>query len=255
MTNPITDLIATETAGWSPAQRAALAARLEREVARREANTRWPSAGALAQACDPGTVQTPMLEAIDDGIEWAFDTPDARLMITTPPQLGKSTRVSMWGPVRGLVRDPSWRIVLGSYSETLARSHSRRARNLVYEHGAQARDAVTGMPLPDKLGLAIADDSKAATRWQIAGHQGGLFAVGVGGSLTGQPADVGIIDDPIRNMEDADSALIREKYRVVAVGVPHPSRPRRPGHPRADSLARARPRRARARRRPQARRG
>ncbi|WP_182349308.1 terminase large subunit domain-containing protein [Tomitella gaofuii] len=207
----LTRLIETETAGWSPQQRAALAERLDRDVSRRLCNEHYPTAGALAQRCDPGTRQTPALERIDAEIEWALSTPDARLLITVGPQEGKSTRVAVWGAVRSLVQNPDRRVVLASYSETLARSHSRKVRNLILEHGHGATDPVSGMALPDKLGLALAPDSWAASRWQIAGHKGGMFAVGVGGSLTGQPAEVGIIDDAHRNMEDADSAAAREK--------------------------------------------
>lgn len=204
-------IIEQETEGWSPRQRAALMHRLGREATRLDARTRHPSAGRLACAVDEKTVQTPALEAIDEAIEWALSTRDARLTLSMPPQEGKSSRVAVWGTIRALVQDPTRRVVIASYSDALARTASRTARNLVRDHGTGATDPLTGAPLPDRLGLSLADDKSAAGNWKVAGHSGGCYAVGVGGSLTGQPAEVLIIDDAHKGMAEADSQSEREK--------------------------------------------
>lgn len=206
--------IRNETLGWSEDQRAALLHRLDREATRVRAAQALPSAGALAQALDPSTVQTPALEVIDAAIERALATRDARVAISMPPQEGKTMRVGVWGTLRALVQDPGRRIVLASYSDYLARTTSRQIRNVIREHGHGARDPLTGARLPDRLGLSLAEDKAAAGNWRLAGGGGGVYATGVGGSLTGTPADLMIIDDPIKGMTEADSKLERDKVTL-----------------------------------------
>ena len=204
-------LLDRHTEGWTSEQRAALISSLEREARRQAVSRRYPSAGALAQHIDDTTVQTPAMRVIDDAFEWALQTPNARLIVTIPPQQGKSTRLSVWGVLRAIVQDPERRVVVASYSESLARHHVRTARNIVRIAGSDAKDPITGARLPDRLGYALADDQSASASWKIAGHAGGCFAVGVGGSLTGKPAELLIIDDPIKGMAEADSTVEREK--------------------------------------------
>lgn len=202
---------AAVTDGWSPAQKAALAERLNREATRMTVDRDHPSAGSLAQSIDKTTVQTPAMEAIDEALEWALTTPDARLVVSVPPQQGKSTRLSVWGVIRALVQNPARRIVVASYSDALARNHARAARDLVRSNGSTAQDPLTGADLPDRLGIALAADHAASGSWRLAGHRGGCYAVGVGGSLTGSPADVLFIDDPLKGMAEADSTVERDK--------------------------------------------
>lgn len=205
--------------GWTPGQIDALLLRLKREATRVRIAAERPSAGKLAASIDPMTVQTPALDLIDDGIEWALSTPNARLAIAMSPQEGKSTRCAVWAPIRALQLNPERRIIVASYAESLASEHSRTARNLIETYGSRARDPLTGIPLPDKLGLELADDKSAASHWTIKGHRGGVFAAGVGGGMTGRPADLIVIDDPYKNMEEADSpayrARVDEWFRAV----------------------------------------
>ena len=204
-------IMETETAGWTAEQRAALLTRLDREATRLLVARDYPTAGALARRVDPTTRQTEALELIDEQLEWALATPNARLVISMPPQQGKTQRVGVWGVLRALVQNPDRRIVLASYSETLARATAREARNHIYSSGSTATDPLSGARLPDRLGLTLAGDKSAAGNWKLAGHRGGVYATGVGGSLTGQPADLMVIDDPLKGMTEADSRAEREK--------------------------------------------
>lgn len=197
--------------GWSDEQIAALMVRLKREATRVRLARENPTAGHLAASIDPMTRQTPALDMIDDGIEWALSTRDARLSISMPPQEGKSTRCAVWAPIRALQLDPDRRVIVASYAEGLAGEHARTARNIIEQFGSRARDPLTGVALPDKLGLELAADKSAASHWTIKGHRGGVFAAGVGGGMTGRPADLIIIDDPYKNMEEADSPAYRAK--------------------------------------------
>lgn len=199
------------TEGWSDQQKQALMQRLHREVVRQRIASEHPSAGQLAHWLNSDFRITPAIEVIDQGIEWALSTPDARLLITMPPQEGKSTLCAVHTPLRALQLHPDWRIPIVSYAESLASEHSRTARNLIASFGSDARDPLTGVRLPDKLGLSLADDKSAASHWSIKGHGGGVYAVGLQGGLSGRRADLLIIDDPFADMAAADSATERRK--------------------------------------------
>jgi predicted phage terminase large subunit-like protein len=162
-----------------------------------ETKPKWDTPGDLAQALDPKTVQTEALDLIDEALVEAFNTPDARLIISVPPQEGKSTRASVMFPLWVLTQRPGTRIIMASYSDRLAKRNSRTVRNFITSDGA-------------KLGLTLSHDVANQNEWQVAGERGGVYAVGMGGALTGQPADVMLIDDPLKDQKDADSALIRE---------------------------------------------
>lgn len=169
------------------------------EAAARQFETpppRWDTPGALARAIDPRTVQTPALDLIDAELVKLLNTPDSRLIISMPPQEGKSTRVARDFPIWALTQNPSLRIITGSYAQGLANRNGRNVRN-----------AITATP---STGLAIADDHGAASEWSLAGAGGGLLSVGRGAGVTGRPADLLIIDDPIKDRAEADSLTIRD---------------------------------------------
>jgi predicted phage terminase large subunit-like protein len=159
---------------------------------------KWDTPGTLAVELDKRTVQTPALDLIDEALLEAYNTPDARLIISVPPQEGKSTRCGVFFPLWVLNQDPSKRIAMTSFSDRLARRNSRNVRNYVVSDGS-------------KLGLTLSHDVASQTEWQVAGERGGIYAVSVGGALTGQPADLLIIDDPHKGAKEADSQLQREE--------------------------------------------
>lgn len=159
--------------------------------------TRWPTPGAMAQALDARTVQTPALQLIDDALVELVNTPDGRLIICMPPQEGKSQRTSRRFPTWVLAQRPETRILIASYAHDVAR-----------RWGRAIRDDITAHP---ELGIRVRDDVSAQHEWQLAGHDGGVYATGIGGSLTGRPGDLGIIDDPIKDREQADSQVYRDR--------------------------------------------
>lgn len=113
-----------------------------------------------------------------------------------PPQHGKSTVASQWGPVWALDWWPHLRIILSSYAAELAERNGRIVRNTLTEHA-------------NLLRARLADDSQAAHRWNTP-EGGGLLATGVGGVATGFSADLEVIDDPFKNWQEAHSATVRE---------------------------------------------
>ena len=158
---------------------------------------RWATPGELARHINPATIQTRALDLIDAALVEVANTPDGRLIITMPPQEGKSTRVAGDFPTWWLTQDADARIVVASYAQGLATRNGRAIRNRVVGN-------------PD-LGLTIAPDNGAVHEWTLAGHQGGVLSVGVGGGLTGRPADLLIIDDPIKDRAEADSETFRQR--------------------------------------------
>lgn len=176
----------------SPALRSQLV-RAERQLAMDK------SPGALAAVLTNGReMQAPHLDLIDQAfIDMAEGRCD-RVMLNMPPRHGKSRRASRWGPLWYLRRNPSHRMMIASYSADLAD-----------DHGRWIRDAITTWG--DNLGLQLAAGSQAANRFDIVGGEGGLLAAGIGGGLTGRGAHVAIVDDPVKDMADADSPTMRKR--------------------------------------------
>lgn len=157
---------------------------------------RFTTPGQLAAHIDPRTVATPALDLIDQELVKLRNTPDGRLVISMPPQEGKSTRVSRDFILDTLIHNPDTRVVAASYAQGLANRNGRTVRNILTAH-------------PD-LGLTIAADNGAVSEWQIANKQGGMLSVGRGAGITGRPADLLVIDDPLKDRTEADSETIRD---------------------------------------------
>jgi len=163
----------------------------------------WETPGDLAALVAPGTIQTPALSLVDQAVMWAHTTPGARLIVSLPPQEGKSERVTKTGSLWALARNPQTRIGIVSYAQPLAEGFGRDVRNWI-----ASNDGDEGT---FDIGLRIAPDNGSARRWQLAGHRGGIVCVGIGGGLTGRPLDVLVIDDPFSDKEQAASARYRER--------------------------------------------
>jgi len=122
-----------------------------------------------------------------------------RLMISVPPRHGKSELSSKRFPAWFLGRNPGKSIIAASYNSDLASDFGREVRNIV---DAPEYHAV--------FSTRLASDSKAANRWHTNGG-GAYIAAGVGTAVTGRGADVVLVDDPLKNREEADSELSRQR--------------------------------------------
>lgn len=123
-----------------------------------------------------------------------------RLLITMPPRHGKSELCSVRFPAWYLGRNPDKRIIIASYAADLAERFSRQVRQVV-------DDERYHILFP---GVTLSPDSRSVATWDLAGRRGGLKAVGVGGSLTGHGANVLLVDDPVKNRQDANSEVLRQ---------------------------------------------
>jgi len=118
-----------------------------------------------------------------------------RLMLFAPPQHGKTELVSVRLPAYWLGHYPDDPIILTSYAANLAFTNSKKARGVV-------ESQAYGNLFP---GTQITQEARATEQWRIADHRGVLVAAGVGGPITGHGARLAIIDDPIKNWEEAQS--------------------------------------------------
>lgn len=120
------------------------------------------------------------------------------LIVSMPPRYGKSQLVSRRTPAWFLANWPNKKVIVCGYGSTFAREWGRLVRNDV------EKDAVD-------LGIRVSRDSSSAESWRIEGREGGMDTAGVGGPLTGKGADLLVIDDPVKNAEEAMSSLARDK--------------------------------------------
>jgi predicted phage terminase large subunit-like protein len=135
-----------------------------------------------------------------------------RLMISMPPRHGKSMLASEYFPAWYLGRNPSHYVISATYAQELSDDFGRKVRDQIADPSYQAI-------FP---GVALKSDSTSSKRFHVSGkpadsfttgQDGAYFAVGVGGPLTGRGAHLLLIDDPVKNREDAESETIRKKTK------------------------------------------
>jgi len=152
---------------------------------------------SLARHLDARTVRRKHLRVASQAISELEPGGGGRLLIVMPPQVGKSRLAGTWTPFWWLCKYPTHRGIIGSYAASLAHERGRDVRNLVNLYG-------------HRYGLKLDRSSKAKNNWMLE-TGGGIKSAGIGGGITGTPANIGIIDDPIKDRAEADSPVIREK--------------------------------------------
>lgn len=145
------------------------------------------------------------IDYLADRIAQVADKPKF-MIINVPPQQGKSELVSHWTAVWFLKRFPWKKVGLASYEKGFAS-----------EWGGKAKDTIADNE--DELGLRLRKDTKAKGLWTLRGYGGGMMTAGIGGPFTGRGFHLIIIDDPIKNDQEALSEVYRRRnwnwYRSV----------------------------------------
>jgi len=118
-----------------------------------------------------------------------------KLMIFAPPGSAKSSYSSVLFPTWFLAHEKGGHVIAGSHNSQLAQRFSRKVRGLATSHG-------------HTLGYGLRET--AVERWSTTGDREYL-AAGVGVGIAGFRADLGLVDDPIRSRQDADSKLVRDR--------------------------------------------
>ena len=120
-----------------------------------------------------------------------------RLIVCMPPRHGKSELVSKWFPVWLLENFPDRKIVLCSYEADFAAKWGGKARDIIAEN-------------QELLSLRFKAKNPAMHHW-VTSEDGEMICAGVGGPITGKGANILIIDDYVKNSEEANSLTMRKK--------------------------------------------
>ncbi len=151
-------------------------------------------------------------EILIDRLDKLVHQKNQRIIIAMPPRHGKSELVSRRFPAYLLGRDPDNEIIACSYSAHLAATFSRDVQRIIETEEYNKVFPDTLLP-SSKFSRHIPEASKyrrTSNIFEIVGQKGQLLSSGVGGSITGSGANTLLVDDPIKNEEEAMSEITRE---------------------------------------------
>ena len=153
---------------------------------------RWIPAKFLVYICD--TVD----KLLRDELKNENGEPYIGLIIQLPPQHGKSCTITETLPSYFLGRNPYGKVIEISYNDEFAVKFGRRNKQKIEEFGKLL------------FGIELSRDSQAAAEFEIEKTRGSMISRGIGASITGNPGDLIIIDDPYKNRQDADSPAYKK---------------------------------------------
>lgn len=120
--------------------------------------------------------------------------------ISMPPRHGKSFYCSVFLAAWFLGMYPSKRVILVTYSDDFAKDWGRLVRDILTRCGMEM------------FGATVDRSADSATNWKMANSIGGMLAAGIESGITGKGADLIIIDDLIKNQEEARSAARKQAH-------------------------------------------
>ncbi|MFI3303581.1 MAG: phage terminase large subunit [Rikenellaceae bacterium] len=129
-----------------------------------------------------------------------------KLIVTMPPQHGKSLGATTLLPAYMLGLNPDLRIAIASYSSSLASKFNRRVQRILESKEYSEIFPETTI----KRGAKPANFIRTSEEVEIINREGSLLSVGREGSLTGNRVDCFILDDLYKDAMEANSPLIRE---------------------------------------------
>ena len=133
---------------------------------------------------------------------------DEVMVVNEPPRHGKSRTAGLlveWV----LGNDRTQKIMTGSYNETLSTMFSKNVRNDIQEEKADENRIVFSDIFP---GVSIKRGDGAMNLWSLEGGYNNYLATSPTGTATGFGASLLIIDDLIKNAEEANNELTKEKH-------------------------------------------
>jgi predicted phage terminase large subunit-like protein len=146
-----------------------------------------------------GWVHHDICRRLERFLQMVVEGKSPRLLIFCPPRLGKSLIASQYFPAWALGHHPELEFIAASYNVSLPMGFSRRIRETLRDSVYQAMFSET----------RLSEENQAAEAWRTTAG-GGYVAAGVGTGITGKGAHVFVVDDPVKDMEAADSQTIRE---------------------------------------------
>ena len=174
---------------------------LPRELARRELARRYYSE-YLAYACGDSWIRTRLSSFLACKIQSFIEADTGHaydiLIIECPPQHGKSMTVSESLPSWYLGRHPDRNIILASYDSDFAERFCRKNKEKIRSCGKNL------------FGIDIGSIDRAG-EFELSNGRGRMISRGIMSGITGNPANLIIIDDPVKNQQEADSPAYRNR--------------------------------------------
>ncbi len=132
-----------------------------------------------------------------------------RLMITMPPQHGKSEGSTRRLPAFIFGRNPNAKIAVASYNTTFARKFNRDIQRIIdtKEYNEIFPDTYLSS---SKVVEVSSNFLRNTEEFEIVDHKGSLKAIGRGGALTGNSVDIMIMDDLYKDYAEGNSPIIRD---------------------------------------------
>ena len=149
----------------------------------------WKPGKAVSYICDniQKFIEKPSVNAFDI------------LILSIPPQHGKSMSVTEALPSWYLGRNNRSRVIEISYSETFAQKFGRKNKQKIQEFGEEL------------FGIRLAESPNTSTEFELSNNVGGMISRGVLSGVTGNACNLMIIDDPVKTRQEADSEMYRER--------------------------------------------
>ena len=141
-------------------------------------------------------------------LEAAIQGKVSKILLSVPSRHGKSTLISKNLASYFLSYYPNDKVILSAYSQRLASEFGGQVKDIINHYGDYS---------PYKVRLST--DSRAKNKFNIANYQGQMLAVGAAGSIMGFGAGLFIVDDPIKNVADAESEVKQQNLREWFQGV------------------------------------
>lgn len=137
-----------------------------------------------------------------------YESDEEVMIINLPPRHGKSRTAGLFVEwVLG--KDQSQKVMTGSYNETLSTTFSKNVRNDIQEVKADANKLVFSDVFP---GVSIKQGDGAMNLWSLEAGYNNYLATSPTGTATGFGASLMIIDDLIKNAEEANNETAKEKH-------------------------------------------
>ena len=157
-----------------------------------------------------GWVHRELCHCLDAFLQAVIGRKRPRLIITMPPRHGKSEIASRRFPAYVLGRYPDMSIIATSYAADLASRINRDVQRIIDDDAYRKIFPGTQLYGKNVRTTAAGAYMRNSDLFEIVGHKGVYRSAGVGGGITGMGGDILIIDDPIKDRAEADSATIRQ---------------------------------------------
>ena len=142
-------------------------------------------------------------------IDAAIDGRVSKILLSVPSRHGKSTLISKFLASYFLSYYPNDQVILSAYSQSLASQFGGQVKDIINYYGETL----------SPYNVRLSTDSHAKNKFKLQGYDGQMIAVGANGSLMGFGAGLFIVDDPIKNVADADSETKQNNLREWFNGV------------------------------------